>query len=99
MTTQRKRPQNEDDMRTPKTYTINNIQDFLQVPPDRMSECLLDFAQFMHTAGELKKLADSLLDAAGIKDEKPIVFGAFTWIDDGKRGGKITLKVSEDKLP
>lgn len=54
-----------------KEYKINNIEDFTNVPDDRLDDCLIDFKQYIILLKEFKK------EDKNLKSE-------FIWIDDGE---------------
>ena len=54
----------------PKAYEIRTVADFLKVPPERITDCLAEFALCLSIARENKGV---------------VAFGGFRWIDDGKR--------------
>ena len=54
----------------PKAYEIRTVEDFLKVPPDRITDCLAEFAEWI----EMMR---------GI--QKPYLAYEFLWVDDGKR--------------
>lgn len=62
-------------------YRIETVQDFLKVPEDRLPTCLEEFADFL----EVIRAIDTMAGLVGAK-EGGVNYGAFTWVDDGKRG-------------
>lgn len=67
-----------------KEYRISSLADFLQVPADKLDECLADFQTWLslaRQADEVSRIGSNMLGA-----EAKLSLRAFTWIDDGKRG-------------
>ena len=79
------------------TYHIRTVRDFLNVPEDRLGECLREFRLML----DMARAATGLLDA--VSDEV-ITPGAlrwqmgevFTWIDDGQRTATLNIRATED---
>jgi hypothetical protein len=68
-----------------RTYRIREVRDFLDVPEDRLEECLREFGLWVALAREMR----TLLDGVPILNDPTAVFG---WVDDGK--GELTVTVS-----
>lgn len=50
-----------------KRYPIETLQDFLQVPPDRLDDCLADFRDYL----ELIRPLSALIDMANPPSTRP----------------------------
>ena len=73
----------------PKKYTLKTVEDFLQIPDDRLDECLREFAialRYVRAVEAKARDAD-----AKAKIHMPY----FGWIDDGK--SDVYLVVTEDR--
>jgi hypothetical protein len=68
------------------SYRIEHVRDFQQVPPDRVDDCLKEFAVFI----EMARLS-SLIGGDDVR------VGAFTWHDDGERNITVKIQVQEIK--
>lgn len=83
-------------MRTPKTYRLERIADFLEVPADRRETLFEELVTVLTTA-------DAILDAVrrsalelGLEVPEPAgVINAVTWTDDGKQELTFDLSVAE----
>ena len=62
-----------------KRYVIRTFRDFLQVPEDRLADCLSEFADFLKQLRELSICPPDI----GVE---------FEWTDDGKRTGTIEFE-------
>jgi len=67
----------------PPAYTIAALSDFLKVPPDRLVNCLAEFAVFIKTVDGIN--AGYVAAAKGGRLEMSLRPSVFKWIDDGKR--------------
>lgn len=68
----------------PPVYLIRTVGDFLQVPEDRLDECLRSFAASINGARRAK--AAILAMAPNISlPEDAIILTNFRWLDDGER--------------
>lgn len=79
-------------------YRIESLWDFLAVPPDRIDDCLEEFA----TALEAIRSSLTILKELTPPDRRDAVRwapGAFTWIDDGKRNETLTLSHTTPEAP
>jgi hypothetical protein len=74
------------------TYQIDHARDFLQVPEDRLSQCLVEFADFLALARELNHLVEAVGKTVGLAEECGEV-GAYTWTDDGKLNRVVSIGV------
>jgi hypothetical protein len=71
---------------TCKTYEIKTVNDFLQIPENRLSACLKEFKiaiSFGIACRDLQKIMDK---------DAPFNFPYFKWIDDGKKTAKIKFE-------
>lgn len=67
-----------------KECRISSLADFLQVPPDRLDECLADFKTWLALARQADEV--SRISSGVLKAEVKFDLRAFTWVDDGSRG-------------
>lgn len=70
-------------MRDDNEYRIETVADFLNVPEDRIEDCLKEFADFIELSRAMLQAASFMAQIMGIEDKSKI--GAYTWIDDGKK--------------
>jgi hypothetical protein len=85
-------------MSSHKTYTINSVNDFLSIPPNRLKACLREFRTSL-------ELAHGLSGMAGIDGDKvkvDVSMPSWIWIDDRKRNQDVqfcdvTVKVASDE--
>ena len=83
----------------PKQYQINTVQDMIDCTNEsNLENFLTDLKYCISSAHSIRNLAEVIGEVNGIPHEKRKVFAdGFTWIDDGKHDGKITIDVkSED---
>lgn len=78
------------DTGTAPTYNIARVSDFLNVPADRIDACLEEFGEFLEMARGMGDLARIMGEVTG--EDGACKVEAFVWIDDGKRGGTLTIK-------
>lgn len=69
-----------------KSYRLVYIADLLQLPPDRIQDCLNELIPHLQ---DLQKLKGDLSDA-GVDD---LSVGGITWTDDGKDEVKVKLEL------
>ena len=69
-----------------KEYKIEHAHDFLQVPEDRLDDCL---SEFKHYLEDIKAFTDSGCEMSGI--------GGFTWIDDGEKKRDVIFKFMSEE--
>ncbi len=75
----------------PLTYRIRLLQDFLDVPPERLTECLEEFR------GVLAAVYYNRLVLGGVKAlNDPEI--EFDWTDDGKRELELRIEVGDRVL-
>lgn len=74
-------------------YKIEKITDFLEVPEDRLDDCLVDFKSFLEHTKPLLALAKTGAELLGQDPEEAIKLMGFTWVDDGKTDGELNLEV------
>jgi len=58
-------------------YVIKNLEDFFQIPEEKLSECLTDFFYWILVGKQIK-------DDSGLN--KIVSLDGFKWIDDGIQG-------------
>jgi len=80
-------------------YPINALQDFLEVPPDRLDACLDDFKLYLEMLRPLADLTDFakfISEAEGEPIDEGVIYGPFIWIDDGTPPAtKAVIELSE----
>ncbi len=88
----------------PKRYPIETLEDLLQVPPDRLDDCLADIRDYLELIRPLSALIDMakyVAEADGEAIEEDVKHGPFIWIDDGEPGGggiaTIRLQETDDE--
>lgn len=77
-------------MSTAPEYSIATVGDFLKVPPERMADCLAEFAhclRTMHLIAAVAALTSNRPETDTTAEIKPL----FIWRDDGKREGTIEI--------
>lgn len=67
----------------PRHYKIREVQDFLNVPEDRLEVCLGEFAVFIGMLRNLERKVNSLAELTG--EDPQMTEVTFEWIDDGKK--------------
>lgn len=67
-------------------YLIRTVEDFLAVPPEKLPECLSDFAQFLSAARSTAKMTDEIDSLLGVKGAVKFDSSVFHWVDDGRGG-------------
>ena len=67
----------------PRHYKIREVQDFLNVPEDRLEVCLSEFSVFIGTMRDLERTVNSLAELTG--EDPQMTKATFEWIDDGKK--------------
>ena len=77
-------------------YEIKTLMDFLNVPEDKIDECLVDLKAWIGFVRHTKACTDILLECGG-KDMRAAVraevsSAGFVWIDDGKHDAHITVR-------
>ena len=71
-------------------YEIYRVVDFLNVPEDRLKDCLDEFVDFLSIARPIVDLADAMSEVLGAKNSTEGT--KFTWIDDGKKDRQVLIK-------
>ena len=69
-----------------KTYKLVYIADLLQLPPDRIQDCLNELVPHLKN---LQGMTSDLSDVVGA----PVLVNGFTWVDDGKDEVKVKLEL------
>ncbi|MDT5061480.1 MAG: hypothetical protein QOH63_1939 [Acidobacteriota bacterium] len=78
-------------MEQPKHYLIKTVEDFFQVPADRVERCLKEFGIMLYTARFVKDIAAEVATTDAVKVR------VFEWIDDDKL--KVTIRLgTEERL-
>jgi hypothetical protein len=73
------------DMESPE-YLIASIDDFLQVPQDRLAACLIEFHDYLAALRTEREAACQAADADDVETN------GFVWRDDGARRRVITFQ-------
>lgn len=82
-----------------KVYEIESIDDFLDIPADRLEDCLADFKVATDTIRPIYETANAVGELLGIT-ESPMKQRKFQWIDDGIHGEVIaSLGITGIELP
>lgn len=82
---------------TDKIYKIKSIEDFLQVPADRLVACLEEFKVWCEITTPLIEGTRAMASAIGVNESDLKFSHGFTWIDDGERNVTINFDVDEGK--
>ena len=69
---------------TPQRYVIKTVADFLKVPADRRTDCLIDFANFLDFMDKVASAVATVKWADTVTAD--ISKSHFIWIDDGNIG-------------
>ncbi|WP_424138643.1 hypothetical protein [Roseomonas chloroacetimidivorans] len=69
----------------PSTYTIRSVKDFLDVPLDRLDECLREFGLWLAIGHAYRGVFEGV-ELLNVPHE------TFIWVDDGK--GEVSIRVS-----
>ena len=72
---------------SPKEYEIRTLTDFAKVPPERLAQCLSEFAGWVNMAREVAEAQELLRDLTG-DPEGVLLMDCFHWIDDSEPGLK-----------
>lgn len=66
-------------------YRIDYLADFAEIPPERLEECLAEFAEWV---GLVRERLDKMREDK--EDQDDVAYWSrsltFIWADDGKRG-------------
>lgn len=74
-----------------KQYEITTIADLLQIPDDKLDDCLADLKIWIGIRKEFNALPEFLREYLNLSD-------VFVWKDDGIRGiSQIRLNISKEK--
>ena len=69
-----------------KEYKIDKITDFLEVPEDRIDDCLAEFATFLEFLRAILVFAKLGAETQGMGQDELYKLMGFTWVDNGKEG-------------
>jgi hypothetical protein len=75
-----------------KEYKIKNISDLLDVPEDRINDCLEQMKKFLKYLRDITDMAKLVGGELGIDTKTVIESTGFVWIDDGKNDVTITIQ-------
>ncbi len=78
-------------MSKPKEYKISKVQDFFEVPIEKLDACLEEFREYINMAHDLKSRFAAVAENIGAKDAQADI-GLFHWIDDARKDVTIELK-------
>lgn len=80
-------------MSKPITYKIKTVEDFLEVPEDRIERCLEEFKCYL----ELVPQMINLLELAGEEDVSKVKHDMiFAWTDDDLNKVNISVEVNDE---
>jgi hypothetical protein len=69
------------------TYVLKTLDDFRRIPPERLVDCLIDFASAVFHVNAMLAAAKAIAAEDGVVLGDNIAYmPEFKWIDDGKAG-------------
>jgi hypothetical protein len=79
-------------------YKIEHVKDFLLVPRDRLSQCLIEFRHFLDICHASTDFANSIGDAIGASGPivKSLDIIKFVWIDDGELNKTVKVITTQE---
>jgi len=77
-------------------YRIERVQDFLQVPEDRLEECLTEFRHYLQIARSVSEMVKLVGEVVGAKKAESEI-RCFNWCDDGIRAATIRLETKVEQ--
>lgn len=80
-----------------KTYNLRTVEDFLQIPVDKVDACLADFAKILKSAPGISCLGDAFAEGIDSDLRINLALNSMTWIDDGIPGIRDIQIESGDK--
>ena len=75
-------------------YEVKSIMDFLEIPEDRLDDCLVEFRSFLETLRELTTVAKLGAEMMGQDPIEALKLMAFTWVDDGKTDVTVNIETN-----
>lgn len=69
-------------------YNLRTVEDFLDVPVEKLPACLVDFLSWIDIMRELRNANFLAENVKPIPDQ-------FQWVDDGKHDVGITIRLKE----
>lgn len=81
-------------MKQPPEYEIEHVRDFLNVPEDRIDQCLEEFKGFIEFVRNMMMANDLRSEALGLENKSEC--RSYTWIDDGKLDATIRFIANKD---
>lgn len=67
-----------------KQYRIETVNDFMQIPLDRIDACVEEFVEGLKHAKQMSDNTEMLIGILGSEVSAKVDFCGFTWIDDDK---------------
>jgi len=78
-------------MSEPKRYTIEHINDILEIPEEKIDHFLEDLRGWYTHAKAWKDMLGVISEIAG--DDAATTETKFVWIDDDKHDAKVTIQI------
>lgn len=76
-------------------YVIKDANDFLNVPEDRIDDCLEEFKTYLSMVRTLKKEQEIFFKGLSI----PKLLSGFTWVDDGREDITANISIEVEEKP
>jgi hypothetical protein len=86
-------PRGENDVKAPQ-YESQHVDDFLNVPEDRLDDCLDEFRTFLNLHIAQRAVVKGLTKVL-MPDVKASTTAKFVWIDDGKKNVGVVFQEPE----
>jgi len=80
-------------MSDPITYNIKTVEDFLNVPEDRIDRCLEEFKCYLELVPKMIDMMEALSDEGKEKVKHNMIFA---WTDDNINKSTITVEVNDE---
>lgn len=83
-------------------YTIDRLEDFAEVPDDRLDDCLAEFAMAVRSHREFRAAIRARSESLGLPDPGELItIRTWTWTDDGRRVTRVEFAetAEEDATP
>lgn len=82
-------------MSEPKTYELRVVEDFLEIPAERLGACLREFEEMVQAMREFRERIRSAHRAVGLPMPEK-VWTCATWVDDGKQEVHVRVAVKDE---
>ena len=76
----------------PKKYLLKTVEDFLQIPDDRVDECLREFAVVLRMVNEIEAKSQNSIAEVNTGLKVKILMPYFGWIDNGRSDKYIVIR-------